>query len=98
MYACIIILLLYSMCVYIVAYPELPLVLYDSVYEGVEWRRCERNYLNVVSHFQKMWTELTVRSVVCVCVCVCVCVHVDVACITLCVQSRGGGGVHVRCL
>ncbi|CAI8040965.1 tRNA pseudouridine(38/39) synthase [Geodia barretti] len=41
---------------------ELPLVLYDSVYEGVEWRRCERNYVKTVSHFQQMWTEMTVKS------------------------------------
>lgn len=42
---------------------ELPLVLYDSVYEGLEWRRCERNYVKVVSHFQQMWTEMMVKSV-----------------------------------
>jgi tRNA pseudouridine38/39 synthase len=41
---------------------DLPLVLYDSVYEGVEWRRCERNYVKTVSHFQQMWTEMMVKS------------------------------------
>ena len=50
------------LCVYVLC-TEVPLILYDSVYEGVEWRRCERTYLNVVSHFQRMWTEMAVKSV-----------------------------------
>jgi tRNA pseudouridine38/39 synthase len=41
---------------------EIPLVLYDSVYEGLVWRRNEQNYVKVVSRFQQMWTDMMTKS------------------------------------
>ena len=36
-------------------------MLYDSVYEGLVWRRNEQNYVKVVSRFQQMWTDMMTK-------------------------------------
>ncbi len=43
--------------------PPDPLILYDCVFEGLQWQREEEAHARVMAHFQHMWTSQIVKQV-----------------------------------
>ena len=47
---------------HVLFYPELPLVLFDSGYEGIDWQENAQTSQRVIGHFQELWTSLAVKT------------------------------------
>lgn len=42
--------------------PELPLILFDCGYEGIDWQESTQSSQRIIAHFQEQWTSLAVKT------------------------------------